>query len=108
MLPPRLRDQRVPYIITVTFHRHRIRRTHDMSKIDREYEARMDALSVKERVARSMTMLKWTRDMIARQIVAESGPMSDGRLKWEVALRLYGSDRITRDLIERKLADVSR
>lgn len=66
----------------------------------------MDALSVKERVARSMTMLKWTRDMIARQVVAESGPMSNERLKWEVALRLYGSDKITREMIERKLADV--
>jgi hypothetical protein len=79
-----------------------------MSTIDREYEARMDALPVKERVARSMAMLKWTRDMIARQIIAESGPMSNERLKWEVALRLYGADKITRNMIERKLADVPR
>ena len=79
-----------------------------MSTIDREYQARMDALSVKERVARSMAMLKWSRDMIARQVITELGPMSDERLKWEVALRLYGSEKATREMIERKLADVSR
>ncbi len=55
-----------------------------------------------------MAMLKWSRDMIARQIITELGPVSDERLKWEVALRLYGSDRVTRDMIERRLADVSR
>jgi hypothetical protein len=68
----------------------------------------MDALSPKERVARSMAMLQWTREMLARQVVVESGAMSDERLRWEVALRLYQSDSTTRKMIERRLADVSR
>ena len=79
-----------------------------MSIIEQEYLARMDALSVKERVARSVAMFQWTREMIARQIVAEAGPMSTERLKWEVALRQYGADAVSREMIQRKLDDVPR
>ena len=78
-----------------------------MSAIEDEYRSRMDALPVTQRVARSMAMLQWTREMLGRQVVAESGAMSDERLRWEVALRLYGSDPATRSMIERRLADVS-
>ena len=78
-----------------------------MSGIESEYQSRMDALSGRERIARSMAMLKWTREMLARQIRADLGTVSDERLKWEVALRLYGADGRTRTLIEQKLADVS-
>ncbi len=55
-----------------------------------------------------MAMLKWTRDMLARRVVAELGPMPAERLKWEVALRLYSGDAKARATIERKLADVPR
>ena len=78
-----------------------------MSAIEIEYRSRMDALSAKQRVARSMAMLQWTREMLARQVVADSGAMSDERLRWEVALRLYGSEPATRRMIEQRLADVS-
>ena len=78
-----------------------------MTTIEEEYLARMDSLSIKERVARSAAMFQWSREIIARQIVAESGPMSAERLKWEVALRQYGADAGSRELIERKLKDVS-
>lgn len=78
-----------------------------MSAIEIEYRSRMDALSAKQRVARSMALLQWTRDMLARQVVADSGAMSEERLRWEVALRLYGSDPATRSMIEQRLADVS-
>jgi len=73
-----------------------------MSAIEKQYQARMDALSGKERVARSMAMLQWTREMLARQIVAEKGQISPERLKWEVALRLYGTEAPVRRMIERK------
>ncbi len=78
-----------------------------MPTIEAEYQSRMDALTGKQRIARSMAMLKWTREMIARQILAQEGPMSDERLRWEVALRLYASDSAVCHLIESRLADVS-
>ncbi len=78
-----------------------------MSSIEIEYQSRMAALTGAERVARSSALLKWSREMIARQITAEKGPLPEERLKWEVALRLYGSDRVARPMIERILADVS-
>ena len=78
-----------------------------MSQIETEYQSRMDALTGKERVARSLALLQWSREMIARQITAEKGAMSAERLKWEVALRLYGADDEIRQMIENKITDVS-
>lgn len=77
------------------------------SLVEQHYQSSMDALSPKERVARSVAMLKWTRDLLARQVIADLGPMSDERLKWEVAKRMYGADPIAKATIDRKLADVS-
>jgi hypothetical protein len=51
--------------------------------------------------------LKWSRDLLARQVIAELGEVSETRLKWEVAKRMYGADPVARALIERRLADVS-
>ena len=76
------------------------------TKIEQISLQRMDALTPKERVARSAAMLRWARRCIARQIEAQRGPLSDERLKWEVALRMYGADPRARATIERKLADV--
>jgi hypothetical protein len=39
--------------------------------------------------------------------VARTGPLSDARLKWEIALRLYGSDAASRAMIQRMLDHVS-
>jgi hypothetical protein len=75
--------------------------------IEHHYQAQMAALSPRERIERSMAMFQWTRELLARQILAERGPISAERLKWEVALRQYGADPAARALIERRLADVS-
>jgi len=52
-------------------------------------------------------MFAWARDLIGREIVARTGPLSDTRLKWETAMRLYGSDAASRKLIQRMLDHVS-
>lgn len=77
-----------------------------MSLVEQEYQARMQSLSPKERVERAQAMFNWTREMLGRQIQAEQGPMSVERLKWEVALRMYGREPIVRSMIERQLAHV--
>jgi hypothetical protein len=77
------------------------------SFVEQQYQARMDSLLPKERVARCAAMLKWTRDVLARQVIDELGAVSTERLKWEVAKRLYGADPAARAIIERRLADVS-
>lgn len=78
-----------------------------MSIVQKEYESQMDCLMPKERMARSVAMLKWSRDLIARQILEMDGPRSFERLKWEVALRQYGSDPEVRSMIETMLERVS-
>ena len=76
--------------------------------VEQQYNSRMDALSPQERIGRCAAMLKWTRDLLARQVIAELGAISDERLKWEVAKRMYGSDPTARAIIDRRLKDVPR
>jgi hypothetical protein len=72
-----------------------------LNRIEVEYRERIDAMTISERVQRAEALLSWARGFVARQILAEQGPLSDERLKWEVALRQYGADPATRALIER-------
>lgn len=101
-------EEYLRYIIVVPAYQSLAIPNIQMSKSQQEYQTRMDQLSGKERVARAMGMLQWTREMLARQIVEELGEMSHERLKWEVALRLYSADQRLAKIIARKLADVSR
>lgn len=77
------------------------------SFVEQQYQSRMDSLSPKDRVARCAAMLKWTRELLARQVIDELGAISEERLKWEVASRIYAADPGARALIGRKLSDVS-
>ena len=79
-----------------------------MGLIESKYVDRMDALTPKERVARAASMLQWARETIARQIISELGSMSPDRLKWMVAMRQYGADKTTRELIQKVLINVPR
>lgn len=76
--------------------------------IEERYQAAIDRLSPRERIARGMAMFDWTRGWIGRQIVAERGPLTPERLRWEVALRLYGDEPGPRRLIEGILDRVGR
>jgi hypothetical protein len=78
-----------------------------MTLIEQAYQSRMADLPGKERIARSLALLKWSREMIARRIVAERGVISEERLKWEVALQLYAGDPTVCRMIESELADIS-
>lgn len=77
-----------------------------MSKIEQEYAARIDAMSIVEKMERSVAMFNWTREMIGRQIKAEKPGISDERLRWEVAYRQYADEPQARNLVERMLARV--
>lgn len=79
-----------------------------MDFIELTYRKRIDVLTPKERVARAASMFQWTREAIARQIVSDLGPMSPERLKWLVAMRQYGADSATREMIQRVLENVPR
>jgi hypothetical protein len=48
-------------------------------------------------------MFAWARDLIGREIVAQRGPLSAETLKWETAMRMYGSDVGSRKLIQQML-----
>lgn len=78
-----------------------------MTSVPEAYASQIAAMKPYQRVERSLAMAQWAREMIARQIKSEQSDLSDEQLKWLVALRIYGSDPIVREIIERKLADVS-
>jgi len=73
------------------------------SPIELKYQERIDAMTPKERVARAASLFQWTRETIARQIIAKSGPMDAEQLKWRVAMRQYGADKTTREMIQKVL-----
>lgn len=60
-------------------------------------------MSIPEKMAISATMFKWTRDMIAREILKSNPSISETRLKWEVAMRQYGHEPQARKLIQKML-----
>lgn len=68
--------------------------------VELEYRARIDAMSAVERVRRAEALLRWSRDFLARSILAAQGPISDGRLGKEILLRQYGADPAARRLID--------
>ena len=70
-------------------------------------ELKIAALTPAQRVARSAALFAWSRDQIARQILAEHGDVDSESLRWLVALRLYGNEPSVRHLIARKLSNVS-
>jgi hypothetical protein len=77
-----------------------------MGFIESKYRDRMDALEPKKCVASAVSMFRWDREAIARQILSDLGPMSSERLKWMVAIRQYGADPTTRELTQRALVNV--
>lgn len=85
--------------------------TASMSSAQNHAEARFreaqDALPVHERVARAAAMFAWARGLISREILSQAGPLPAERLKWETAMRLYGSDPAARKLIQRMLDHAS-
>ena len=79
-----------------------------ISSVEQEYQKRIGELTSVERVDRASAMFQWTREMLARRVVDELGPVSPERLKWEVALRLYGDEPAVRSMIETILLNVPR
>lgn len=78
------------------------------TEVDLEYERRIKAMSPAEKVSRSAAMLAWTREQMARRILASRPDLSGEELKWQVALQLYESEPAVVTLIEEHLASVSR
>jgi hypothetical protein len=68
--------------------------------VENEYRLLTDAMPVVERVRRAEALFRWSRDYLVRSIRATQGPMSEARLKREVALRQYGSEPGARRLID--------
>jgi hypothetical protein len=68
--------------------------------VEVEYLRRIRAMSSVERIRRVEALFRWSRDYLARSIVAASGSISEAALKREVALRQYGADPAVRKLIE--------
>ncbi len=78
-----------------------------MPIVEDAYQKAVDAMTPAEKFRRVEGFYKWVRDLYARQILEEHGPMSDELLKWRVALRIYGRQPATKALIEAEIERVS-
>jgi hypothetical protein len=79
-----------------------------MNLVESKYQESMSSLTPLQRVARAVGMFQWSRDIIARQIIADLGPINSERLKWMIALRQYGTDKTTKEMILKALQNVPR
>jgi hypothetical protein len=79
-----------------------------VTKVDLEYERRIRAMSPAEKISRSAAMLAWTREQMARRILASQPDLSEEEAKWRVALQLYENEPAVVKLIQEHLASVSR
>lgn len=75
--------------------------------VETEYQKRISEMTPREKMERSVAMAVWVRETLARQIRSEVGPdISDERLKWLVAMRIYGSQPQAKALVQRMLDHV--
>lgn len=77
-------------------------------KVEHAYRERLDGMSVVEKTRRAEALFNWSRDYVVRSIVAARGEVSDGDVKFELALRLYGADPGTRQLINKLRSRATR
>lgn len=78
------------------------------SEVELEYDRRVKAMSLAERVARSAATFAWTREQMARQIREQAPQLSPEEIKWNLALKLYGREPEVVKLIQEQLSRVSR
>lgn len=71
--------------------------------VEATYRSLIAAMTPLERIARASAMTSWANATVARQLLAERGPMSSERLRWEVARRRYASNPTTLRMIDRHL-----
>lgn len=75
--------------------------------IETEYQKRISSMTPREKMEQSAAMAVWVRTILARQVRSEVGPdVSDERIKWLVAMRIYGSQPQARALVQRMLDHV--
>jgi hypothetical protein len=79
----------------------------NVTEIEIEYRKRIDAMSPREKMARSAAMFAWTKQQMERQLRIANPEFSDEQLKWHVALRLYEHEPEIVKLIEEQLRRVS-
>ena len=72
------------------------------------YEDAMQNLTPRERIERCVVMAHWARQVIARQLILQNGPMSPELLKYEMTKRIYGSNSKVAIWMNRMINDVSR
>ncbi|RLS79825.1 MAG: hypothetical protein DWI00_01740 [Planctomycetota bacterium] len=79
-----------------------------MSDVQQRYDKLIDEMPIHVKVARAAEMFQWSRDWLMRQVLAEKGPMSEERLRLEIAMRMYGHEEPVRQLIEKALSHVAK
>jgi len=80
--------------------------TVEPSLVERAYRAQVDAMSIPEKMRRTAEMLNFVRTAIARELRAEHPDVSDERLEWLVARRLYANDPGALRLVDEMLRRV--
>ncbi|MCA8989703.1 MAG: hypothetical protein KDA78_18795 [Planctomycetaceae bacterium] len=76
------------------------------SSVEQQYQKEMDALLPYERMERCIAMVKWSRELLERQIRSDQHPSSEERIQLIVARRIYSSSPMIVAHIDQRLDDV--
>ena len=76
-----------------------------MTHIDTLYDAAIDNMSVKEKIARSVAIFNWSREFAARQVREANPDACPEVIRLLVALRIYGHEPQIKSMIESLLAE---
>lgn len=79
-----------------------------MTQVDDKYRECIRAMSASERVRRAEELFCWSRDFLARTLAEASPGISETDLKWEIAIRQYGSGSAFQALIRECRSRASR
>ncbi|ANM29690.1 hypothetical protein ABI59_09005 [Acidobacteria bacterium Mor1] len=63
-----------------------------MDSAPESYAKRVAALTPAEKVRQAEALRLWSREYLKRTILRETPGISGEELRWELALRIYGSD----------------
>ena len=79
-----------------------------MDPTEQKYADRVSRMSPAEKIERAEALRRWSRELIVRSIRSQRPEISEAELRWELALRLYGSDPRFRAWAEERRDRVSR
>ena len=72
-----------------------------MSLVEQKYNEALDKMTGQQRVERLVSLFETICEMLSLEVTRQYGQLNDSERRKKIAQRLYLSDKVTQDLLER-------